>query len=437
MINSKLESKDLEKQTKTRWTNLLILWSVYLFVVFTFAKTSHYRQGIIWGGAFVVVYKFFAVFQSYYKQYKLPTEGKLLLMFCLWSFTGVIYATDMVLFFQYYKYIIELTILVILISAIIKYSGDVKWFYIAFIGIAIFRVFYRIEDFGLDQITNPGTDFRRYEDSNALGYFAFMGILSLFGLWMETKSNILRLMLVGLAMISLYGLLYSASRGALVSLIVLVLLWPPLCLVDGARNKMLALLVSAVFIAVAYQGIRFIMLETYLGWRFQTMMEDNAYTEMARFQLIQIGWDLFLKNPILGYGLGQFGEASGTGRYAHNEFIEIAATTGIPGVVLYYSVFLNTWRRLSWSLKKIRHPYYRYRLNMARIGLIVLLISGFIFSPNFILQSTMFLLAITIGISQWAVRKINLSIREDDSQKPQTGKRITSSKTRNSEMLAR
>ena len=65
-----------------------------------------------------------------------------------------------------------------------------------------------------------------------------------------------------------------------------------------------------------------------------------------RLFLIEKGLILFKSNPIFGCGLGQFSSASGTGLYAHNEFIEILATTGLVGLACYYGSYILILKRL-------------------------------------------------------------------------------------------
>lgn len=78
----------------------------------------------------------------------------------------------------------------------------------------------------------------------------------------------------------------------------------------------------------------------------------NSYEE--RMWLRQIAWQAFLENPVLGLGVGQFRYYSvmhgGPDLYAHNNFLELLANSGIVGFVLYYGaialMFRVLWRNL-------------------------------------------------------------------------------------------
>ena len=145
-------------------------------------------------------------------------------------------------------------------------------------------------------------------------------------------------------------------------------------------------------------------------------MEDRS--TQVRFDLVFIGLRIFAENPIFGCGLGQFGVASETGYYAHNEIAEILSTTGLPGFLIYFSVYVMVWRRLSRSLEGPCEPLFAYRVNMARMILLIMLVSGSLSRPNFISQDTMFLLALVVGISHWAERMRRMQVRGAPAPSP-------------------
>jgi O-antigen ligase len=78
----------------------------------------------------------------------------------------------------------------------------------------------------------------------------------------------------------------------------------------------------------------------------------------TRANMVQIGLELFKKNPILGVGFGNFSyhyyyEYSGWAQtYAHNNYVEILADTGIVGFVLYYIVPFSMLFKMATNWKK-------------------------------------------------------------------------------------
>lgn len=77
---------------------------------------------------------------------------------------------------------------------------------------------------------------------------------------------------------------------------------------------------------------------------------DNS--TRVRNEMIVIGWEQFLKTPILGMGMGNPHLLSaaklGKDAYLHNNFIELLAGGGIFGFTIYYSMyvylFVDFWR---------------------------------------------------------------------------------------------
>jgi O-antigen ligase len=76
---------------------------------------------------------------------------------------------------------------------------------------------------------------------------------------------------------------------------------------------------------------------------------DNSLA--IRAALIRRGIDQALEHPILGIGLDNFsslrmGLIGTTGEYSHSNYIEILVSTGIPGLLLYVSMYVVLMSRL-------------------------------------------------------------------------------------------
>lgn len=69
--------------------------------------------------------------------------------------------------------------------------------------------------------------------------------------------------------------------------------------------------------------------------------EDNSTD--TRKQFITGFWPYFNKKPFVGHGPDMFGEVTGAGTYAHNNFVEIAVNWGLIGLALYYAMYLTAF----------------------------------------------------------------------------------------------
>ena len=73
----------------------------------------------------------------------------------------------------------------------------------------------------------------------------------------------------------------------------------------------------------------------------------------SRLELITEGFHMFKKNPLFGVGLGSFTSYSSTGAMSHNDYIEVLASTGIIGFLLYFPIYLMFYKQNKILLK---HP---------------------------------------------------------------------------------
>lgn len=397
-------------RAERRWSRLAMVWSFYYFAAWTLGQDDRFTQKVIWFGAAFVGLFTVPMFVKYARIRDVPREGVLLGLFILWALTGLFEATNLLLFTYYLKLLTELALIVLAVSVILKHSGAAKWFYLAFWGVAVVRVFYGSEPVSMERIIDTRA-VSRIDYANTIGFLCSLGILGLFAFWGETKKLWWRAALAAGGALALYGVVLSASRGAFVTLIAIVLLWPTMCLVGASRFKLKTIVGAIVLLFLAYEVYQFIVQETYMGVRYTTATRMEDGSTQTRFELVMTGFRLFAQNPIFGCGLGQFGAASGTGLYAHNEVAEIAGTLGLPGLLLYYSVYGIAWRRLTSSLRFLHDPLIRYRINIARMSLLILLISGTLTRPNFFAQNTMFLLGMAVGMSHWAERMARLACR--------------------------
>ncbi|MDS4068161.1 MAG: O-antigen ligase family protein [Candidatus Competibacter sp.] len=386
------------------WSRVAVLWAIYIASVFSFPSSIQNIQNIIWGGGLLVGSSTLYVLSRDFKWRQVPLEVILLTLFLLWALFGGIFAGLSDAFIKYSRQIFQFILILFLLSIVILKSSNIKVFYWAFVVLAIMITLYsimRAKDLGLEVSVHS---IERLEEANAQGFRCVMGLLGILALYPEVKSRVVRFALALSSPIVIYGLILSASRSALVVTFATIVIWPFLCFSKLSQSKWTVLLIIAAIFGTAYWSQDFIIEQTNLGRRFMFLLNMQDSSSEIRLELILLGLNKFLEYPITGVGLGHFGVASGTDSYAHNELVEILTTTGLVGALLYYYAYLTTWRRLSRSLRNLHDPIFLYRVNFARMILILLLIAGFSSRPNFLGQDTMFLYAVVVGISLSARR---------------------------------
>jgi putative inorganic carbon (hco3(-)) transporter len=152
--------------------------------------------------------------------------------------------------------------------------------------------------------------------------------------------------LLGIALVAcVVGTLLSMSRGAMITLVlesslIVVFTFP--------RRTRLLLLPLVLVVGVA--GV---------GYQYARRAEQNGdnYTaadaESSRYELWKAGYNMFLAHPLLGVGNRRFREHAADyydlshdqrGKVAHNTYIQIAADTGILGLVTFLGMLFATRR---------------------------------------------------------------------------------------------
>ena len=155
-----------------------------------------------------------------------------------------------------------------------------------------------------------------------------------------------------LCMITL--ILLSGSRGALLSLMI------PLIVKNmyGGTNYIKKIFIVCVILALFYVLIMYVpILYNNIGVRVEEMFTilnggDNSDGDDSRKILILSGLMWFLEAPIIGIGINNFRVLSdqrlwyATAFYAHNNYVELMVDIGIIGTLLYYSAYLQLFRKV-------------------------------------------------------------------------------------------
>jgi O-antigen ligase len=122
------------------------------------------------------------------------------------------------------------------------------------------------------------------------------------------------------------------------------------------KSKLLFIVTAILSVLVIYQIIMNIpYLYEILGKRIDiTNIINQQFTASTNTRLLMIkeGWQLFAQRPIIGYGLENYRIISSFRTYSHNNYIELFVSTGLVGVLIYYS--LPIWILVSSLIKKVK-----------------------------------------------------------------------------------
>lgn len=390
---------------RTGW--LPALWALYFFLVSTVAYEPGLTRPIIWYGGTLVGLA--TVAKARASILRVGSEVWLLLGFLVWAALGVLLLvgtspSDVTV--RYFRLVLQFAAIVVLLRTVMRWTGGMNWFWASFVLVVIYHVVMQpagASDYPLSDLVAPTRMAAVGAGENTLGWYGFMGALGTMVLVGEIRSLWPRVVLVLGGLFGVFAVVASASRGGFVALAMATVLWPVMCLRVRVRQTASLAVAVVVIGAVGYLFVERVYSGSYLSARMGDV-ESEREREGSRLDLLRTAANLTVRNPVLGVGFGEFGVASGTGAYAHSEGAEVAASTGLVGFVLYFSIYSVLWQRLARHSRRFSNPILLYRTNCAKMVLLILLVSGLFFKPHFTVISSMFLFALTTGTADWLDR---------------------------------
>lgn len=189
----------------------------------------------------------------------------------------------------------------------------------------------------------------RTMDPNVEAILILLGVHGALAELFETKSLRMKVLFLLLAGFQTFGMLLTGSRGAVIALmggvaVMVVLLW------KNKENRKKIILFGLVAVGVILLMLvrtdlleRMSSVEKLLGINNYKAGEDN------RWSIWLCAWELFLKQPVVGYGCGNFPYALETVRFwqaSHNFIVLLAVEGGLVGLCLFAWFGLNLLKDL-------------------------------------------------------------------------------------------
>lgn len=171
-----------------------------------------------------------------------------------------------------------------------------------------------------------------FGNPNFFAFILFLGICAYF-LLITNKKNII---LFPFLLAQVYALFATKSRGAIISLFIVVVL----VVIYKLRYKKLALTVILSILGIASVLVLMVV------------MDARGNQTNGRTDIWIKAFKVFLKKPIFGHGFGMSIETIGIagGLSTHNVYIKILVETGIVGLISFLNIFIQSGFEL---LKKL------------------------------------------------------------------------------------
>lgn len=178
--------------------------------------------------------------------------------------------------------------------------------------------------------------FLKFVNYQTVGMNTLFGISIYLAKAENTKSKVIIYSLMALQLV-----LTSGARQAIFGTIIIILLYLTIfnsrnLQQSGSNRKILYLLIGAAAFYLLLQVLPMLG----VGYISETLDSGDKGREM----LIAMGWDIFLKNPLLGSGVGGFNHAYPGMLYPHNFFIEVLCECGVVGVAFLVAMIVAHFR---------------------------------------------------------------------------------------------
>ena len=294
-------------------------------------------------------YLFFSKRVSIYREVAFP------MAYLLFGAASILWAENSGAAFTKVRTIFLLLVLLVLVTTYIVKIGKPIYVMAAISIGSVALAVYMIATYGFSGI------FEAFEETeervgdlinnvNAIANSLVLGLLAMAGMAFLYRKIWL---VIPIAFVSIC-LFAAGSRTATISLIVglsvLVIFWiRSLKTSMGRLIGTVTIIVAAVVIFVSVRDLPAIKTLTmrienifaFFSGETEVIKENST---QARMDYIRLGWEQFLKTPIFGNGIGCAGyameESYSHVTYLHNNYIEILASGGIVGFVLYYAPYV-------------------------------------------------------------------------------------------------
>lgn len=371
--------------------------AVYLYVFFVGSMYGNFasaelNQIILWVLGPVLL--FFLIARQAFKLTKIPVEIKLFALLMPISFLGLFNVENTEGYFRYLKVLFSNTSLMIMVFVAINNTIDMK---------LILKTMFlaTVSVVGLSIIVGDeaiaGDEYFRLTgiagNANGLATYARVAIIMSLYYALSEKNWIWKAIAIASLALCLNVLIQTASRGNFANVLFSMVLFFSLKRLSGARLGVTLFVVYLLYLAFLTFG-EDLLGDTFLYKRItrNESLEDAIESE-SRIDLYIRTFDLFLSQPFFGVGLNQVQQY--LGKISHTDFLDIAAQTGIFGLIAYLSIYIKLFRRI------INH----WRDNIAKFSsfassfFMTLFISEIIYgisNPNWFSQLNMVLLAISV-----------------------------------------
>ena len=204
---------------------------------------------------------------------------------------------------------------------------------------------------GLGFMSSPGRLAGLVGQPNLLGALIALGVFPTAAWLIRSKNQVVRMLLAGAFLFMALAIVFTISRGTYIAAGLAFIWWI-------RRSARLAIAVTVILGATYFTMVHFAQDRVD---RIEHRLRFQDSSVVNRGIVAKNGFLAIAEAPILGVGFGQFGHASDAvnitsevGRGTHNFYLGIAASTGLPALLLFLWFLSAQARRIGRGLKLAR-----------------------------------------------------------------------------------
>ena len=300
------------------------------------------------------------------------TELKIILVWLITCFISGFAASDQSIFIVRIITLLQLVIFfitgyLIILRGNIKIEHIFATIIISVTFVLIFGIFHREQPSVIVSFNRLSATAGNPNILAVFGSFAFIFVLYLLSL---AKKRFYKLILTALQLMIITGIVITESRKGLIVLPLSIIIYFFInnyrkIFESGYKIKKflrfgLYFLILIIIIFTGFQILknteyydRFEMMTRYLDIAGESEgIRTLDFSVYQRQQFIKYGFQMWKDNPVGGVGLGNFRNninkywSLSSRTYAHNNYIQLLATTGVLGFLVYYSLYLFLFMKL-------------------------------------------------------------------------------------------
>lgn len=276
-------------------------------------------------------------------------------LFFGWACLSIFYTVNLPLTMEYLQAMLGNLIIWFIVVSVILHSKNIFSYLIPLLLIFLIHGY-----FGLiikpevlnDRIVGRAQGIT--SNPNQLGFIMWYGIVVGTMILMTSRKLWINIIILGIMVFFLLMLFNTGSRKSLAATLVFLVISGFMYLKNRNPLLMLGIVLGAFF---TFQfSYDYILNNTAVGARLTAdNLEGGAN---VRLNIIEQGIEFFKYSPIVGIGLGSFSSFHSEGFVAHNDYIEIIASMGLVGFLIYMGIFYDYFRKLLFLYRNNILPNY-------------------------------------------------------------------------------